>query len=281
MLHIVTAHFKTPRWIPIQARQLQRHLTVPHRVWGSLEQVDSSYRRYFDRVDEGSGSHAEKLNRIAAEIAAEAADDDLLMFLDGDAFPVADPVPLIESGLESAPLVAVRRTENGGDPQPHPCFCVTSVELWCNLPGDWSEGFTWTGPLGEPETDVGANLLHQLELSGTPWTPILRSNRHDLHRLFFGVYGDAIYHHGAGFRAAFSRADLAELIPDEWARSPSVREALARNDRNSMPLFRLLQRDNPDWLPAVRASLARTRRESEALFERIQRDEPGWLADLT
>ena len=37
------------------------------------------------------------------------------MFLDGDAFPVVDPMPAINEALQRAPLVAARRAENGGD----------------------------------------------------------------------------------------------------------------------------------------------------------------------
>ena len=84
------------------------------------------------------------------------------MFLDGDAFPIADPMALIEESLAKAPLVAVRRAENVGDPQPHPCFCVTRVGTWRTLPGDWSGGFTWRGHRGKLVTDVGGNLLRAL-----------------------------------------------------------------------------------------------------------------------
>jgi hypothetical protein len=260
MLHIATAHFEDPRWIPVQARELRRHLTAPYWVWASLEGIalegiDGAYDEHLHHLDRGSGRHAEKLNRLAVAIASEASDDDLLMFLDGDAFPIADPMPLIESGLEDAPLIAVRRPENGGDPQPHPCFCVTRVGFWRDLPGDWSEGFTWTGPVGKPETDAGANMLRRLEETGTPWTSVLRSNRHDLHPVFFGVYGDVIYHHGAGFRVPFSRADLAQLSPDDSPHSPAVRELLASNRQASEEMFERIRRDDPDWLAELGGGL--------------------------
>jgi len=106
VLHIATVHFGSPRWIPIQVRELRRHLHIPYTTWTSLEGIDPSYGRHFDRVIEQSGPHADKLNHLAIEIGAEASDDDLLIFLDGDAFPIADPMPLIESGLRNAPLLA-------------------------------------------------------------------------------------------------------------------------------------------------------------------------------
>ena len=55
------------------------------------------------------------------------------MFLDGDAFTIADPMPLIAESLARAPLLAVRRDENVEEPQPHPCFCVTTVGTWRSL----------------------------------------------------------------------------------------------------------------------------------------------------
>lgn len=252
MLHIATVHFRSARWIPIQARELHRHLTVPYRTWSCLDGIEPSYGKYFDRVYDRSGHHAEKLNHLASEIVAEAADDDLLMFLDGDAFPIADPQPLIAAGLSEAPLLAVRRAENFDDPQPHPCFCVTDVVTWRSLPGDWREGMTWPGPGGRQITDVGAGLLQQLQLTDTPWTQVLRSNQHDLHPLFFGIYGDVIYHHGAGFRLPHSRADLAILAAAGGPSGPS----------------------------AAREMLTRNHREAEAVFERIQRDDSGWLDEL-
>lgn len=248
MLHIATVHFGTPSWIEIQARELRRHLEVPYRTWTSLEEIDPSYEEHFDRVVQQRGSHAQKLNHLAIEIAHEAAGDDLLVFLDGDAFPVADPLPLIERGLADAPLLAIRRSENYNDPQPHPSFCVTRVSTWRDLPGDWSQGFCWTGPGGNVVTDVGANLLRQLELRDMPWTPVRRTNRHDLHPVFFGVYGDAIYHHGAGFRRPFCRADLVPWVPAGTFVAPQVGGRIARNEQISKALYERIRGDDRSWL---------------------------------
>ena len=109
MLYIATAHFRSPQWIEVQARHLRRHISVPYQTWSSLEGIDPCYAVHFDRVVEQLGDHAGKLNHLALEISQVAADDDLLMFLDGDAFPIADPMPLITDGLARAPLMAVRR----------------------------------------------------------------------------------------------------------------------------------------------------------------------------
>jgi hypothetical protein len=103
--------------------------------------------------------------------------------------------------------VAVRRDENLGDVQPHPSFCATRAATWADLGGDWSNGASWTNAKGHEISDVGGNLRWQLEAAGLEWTPLLRSNRRNLHPIWFALYADIVYHHGAGFRRMISRHD--------------------------------------------------------------------------
>lgn len=207
MLHIATVHFQTPKWIDIQREYLDHNITVPFRMYGALHKIPVAYHSQFDYVVEAQGNHEGKLNLLANEISAQADPSDIIIFIDGDAFPIADPLPTIDAGLEHTSLVAVRRDENNGDRQPHPCFCAIRVRDWERLHGDWSPGHTWTDSIGQEVTDVGGNLLRSLERNGEQWTPLLRSNRRNDHPLWFGVYGDVVYHHGAGFRRPFARVD--------------------------------------------------------------------------
>ena len=188
------------------------------------------------------------------------------MFLDGDAFPIADPMPLIEEGLSRAPLVAVRRAENVGDPQPHPCFCVTSVGTWRSLPGDWSGGPTWPGARGIRVTDVGGTLLRQLELTETPWVQVLRSNRRNLDPLHFAVYGDVIYHHGAGFRTGELSGAHSDNGPAP-VRLPGMG-----------PLNRLINRRR--WVSWERGMQKHHVEQSEMVFEKISRGGSAWLSEF-
>jgi hypothetical protein len=267
VLHIATVHFKSPRWVEVQTRFLKRHIGEPFETWTSLRHIDPAYGRYFDHVVEQRGGHAEKLNHLALEISHVADPDDLIMFLDGDAFPIADPMPLVRDGLSRAPLVAVRRAENVNEPQPHPCFCVTSVGTWHSLPGDWSRGHVWPEVEGRLVSDVGANLLRVLELTGTPWVEILRTNGTALNQLFFAVYGDIVYHHGAGFR------DSAVVSRSDREQAPRAK-ALPR-----VPLAgRLVHRLNRSRHRAWRSEKEGLNRDqSDAIYERIAADEPGWL----
>jgi hypothetical protein len=269
VLYIATVHYASPRWIEIQTAHLREHLTVPYQTWTSLEKIDPAYAVHFDRVIEQRGLHAAKLNHLAMEIGAVADEDDLLMFLDGDAFPIADPVPLINESLANAPLLAVRRAENVEEPQPHPCFCVTTAGTWRSLPGDWSAGPTWTGARGRPTSDVGANLMRRLELSGLPWVQVLRSNRRNLDPLYFAIYGDTVYHHGAGFRTG-------ELSPAHRAGSPKpVSPARLPGLRSAARVI-----NGRRWRRWERDLEQHHLRQSQLIYERIRAGGSAWLTEL-
>jgi hypothetical protein len=275
MLYVATVHYKSPHWIEIQASYLRRYLSVPYRTWASIEGIDRSYSSHFDRVLEQRGPHAGKLNHLALEICHVASDDDLIMFLDGDAFPVADPMPVVMEALEQAPLVAIRRAENLDEPQPHPSFCVTTVGTWRSLPGDWSVGSVFPAVRGRQASDVGANLLRTLELSDTSWVQLLRTNGSQLHSLYFGVYGDIVYHHGAGFRdGGLSRVDRDRIrtrAAEQSTRHPARRlltavidrirgrswnRTVASNNEQSQLILRAIQDEDPTWLAKVTGDVA-------------------------
>jgi hypothetical protein len=123
-------------------------------------------------------------------------------------------MPTVHKALDDSVLVAVRRDEVGGDRQPHPCFCVIRAEDWDRIRGDWSPGYCWQNQQGQLLSDVGGNLLGKLERSNTPWTPLLRSNKRNPHPLWFAVYADVVYHHGAGFRDPVLPSALTK--PPAW-----------------------------------------------------------------
>lgn len=206
MLYVATIHFATPKWIAIQQRYMKKNIHEEFHVFAILNGISQEYHSEFYRVVAAGGAHEGKLNLLAGEICSQAAPDDVLLFLDGDAFPIRDPMPAIYEGLENTSMVAVRRDENG-DPQPHPCFCAVRVRDWLRLNGDWSPGYMWQDTTGRFVTDVGGNLLRTLERTNSRWTPLLRSNARNDHPLFFGVYADIVYHQGAGFRSPESRVD--------------------------------------------------------------------------
>ncbi|GAB0117234.1 hypothetical protein [Acidisoma sp. 7E03] len=212
MIYICTVHFETERWISRQSAFLRRHLTDAHRVLACVPpgrtrrsfHVESSY----EPESKISWNHADKLNYLARIAADEAKPDDILVFLDGDAFPIRPFGPYLREMLARHPFIAVQRLENDGDIQPHPSFAATTLRFWQEIGGDWNPGFEWTNHLGQLVTDAGGNLLRILTQHDVNWHKLHRTNRHNPHPLWFGIYDDVIYHHGAGYRKVISRLDL-------------------------------------------------------------------------
>lgn len=210
MLNVVTVHWRSNKWIEPQLRYLERNLDEPFRVFAALEGIDRQNWARFHYAADLKGTHPAKLNALANVAIDQSDPDDILMFIDGDAVPVRPLSSWMKSTLETYPLAAVRRDENAGDRQPHPCFSFTTCGFWRDICGDWRKGGTWTNSFGHTVTDVGGNLLHILDERGVDWLPLLRTNTFDPHPLWFAVYAHRVYHHGAGFRSRHSRADFAD-----------------------------------------------------------------------
>jgi hypothetical protein len=259
VIHIATVHWQDDCWIDIQLKYLSTHITQPFKVYAFLNGLERDHRsKFFYSSSEPITSHAIKLNLLADMAIFNAeTDDDLLIFIDGDAFPVGDLLPFAHSKLADYPLIAVQRSENVGDIQPHPSFCLTRANFWREIKGDWKEG-AWKRANGEEVSDVGGNLLRILDERKIDWYPMLRSNRRNLHPLFFGVYEDLIYHHGAGFRESLSRHDLAQMSP---LRSFYLKrfERLPRRLRKAIPArywpLEKIQRENRIMSEKVFASI--------------------------
>lgn len=214
MLHICTVHWQDDRWVDVQLEYLNRHLEQPFRIYAWLNDLPADHsEKFFYSTTEPVPQHAIKLN-ILADVVRFAAESptDILIFLDGDAFPVAPLDEPLDSWLSQSPLAAIQRTEQYGDIQPHPSFCATTVEFWQKIAGDWKPGHQWQNSLGEWVTDPGGNLLKILDDLEIQWLPLHRSNRKNVHPLLFGVYENVLYHHCAGFRRPRTVYEIKEVF---------------------------------------------------------------------
>ena len=246
MIHILTIHFGTDRWIAPQLERLQRHTTEPYETWVTVSAATRPADE-FDHVFPSRGPITADLDFLASEAARHAAPDDLLVFLDGDAFPVADWTERVRGWLAERPLVAVRRDENLGDPQPAHLFCACTAGFWKELGGTWADGPIWSTTTGVPVTDHGAQLWRLLIAREIEWHPILRSNQVDLHPVWFGVYGDLIYHHGAAFRPPACRWDGAQYahLPGPLGRAARWRQGRATARLSAQLADRIAAGDDP------------------------------------
>ncbi len=284
MIYILTVHWGSDKWIALQRKYLDLHTSDPYKLYAFVSGLEKDVSDQFDFIStEGvdvcdmSISHAIKLNILADVACKDAKDEDLLIFIDGDAFPIKDYLAAARDLVNKHELIAVLRSENGDDIQPHPLFCATTVKFWKELKGDWKPGFKWKNKSNAWVTDTGGNLLHKLSENKVDWYPLMRSNKRNTHPVWFGIYGDMIYHHGAGFRDPICRQDT---IPLE--KKHPLKGLIYRLRHSESGVYRtvgnLLLRVyiNPSWDRAINQIIQKNTRESERLFKCLSEDEKFW-----
>lgn len=248
---VCTVHIASePLWSVIQPSFLRAHL--PNAVLIAAIDQRLGAAPAFDDVSVMEGTHRGKLDELGRRVAdgMTTAESDVIVFIDGDAFPVRPLMPLIADVLRDFPLAAVCREENDED-YPHPSFCVTTVGFWRHLGGTWEVS---SDPASRFNELGGGKLRDLMRDRGVTWRRLLRSNAFNPHPVMFGLYERVIYHHGAGFRTPVTAADrkqLAERVPAELSALPDSRRRLNeligdRNEALSMTFKRLI-RHTPDF----------------------------------
>lgn len=206
---------RNPDWVNLQYRFLDR--TTPsydHVV--SLHMAD---RSLFRRSTILRSIHAKRCaSRIHGRLLQGLLDYarktayDYYLFLDSDAFPVADNwlVSLV-SKMGDRSFAAPVRTENL-DLFPHPsCFFVRAKDIH-RKELDFRVGRS-INLLQQQVEDTGCRLPLRM------CYPLLRSNVYNPHPLLAGVYGNLFYHHGCGsrrfaMRSTFYHDYFNRLEPD-------------------------------------------------------------------
>jgi len=281
MIYVATVHFRSTQWIAPQRDYLDRHIAAPFKVLAVLNGIDDrALWRRFDHAEDMKAPHGEKLNALARLVVEQARPDDIIIFLDSDAFPIRPLDRWLARTLEERPLTAIQRRENFGDLRPHPSFCATTVGLWERIGGDWRRE-PWTTPTGYVLDDAGTRVLRSLDRCQVDWQPLTRSNTHDAHPLWFGVYGKHIYHHGAGSRTKWSAFDDHKVFSEASRRHPSL-GSLAKNIRTDPRALRRVRPADLAVLPAASARSVRqarmrlllwsTERRSDKVFRRLTTD---------
>lgn len=207
MINVVTVHWKSRFFQEVQYENIAKNLK-DFRIWAFVDKVpkkggDADTARYFYHADSGQTNHLVKLDMLADLVCEASTPEDVILFMDGDAWPVAPMQEFIQESLAKFPVGGVVRTENS-EKYPHPCFTFTTVGYWrSNLPL-WSKNIN--------------QLVKVLESRKESWTKIQRSGGLTDHQVFFSIYGEMVYHHGAGFRlpvSAYCNRTGAVVTKDE------------------------------------------------------------------
>ena len=214
MIHIITVHHQVERWIKLQHTYLQKY-AQECKVWTYINGIPhwKKHRPKFHFAQPsgklelgpcnpssvGSRNHWAKLNKLTSLVIedAETDEDDILVWLDSDAFPVAPLRPFIDLKLAHSPFLAIQRPENGGDRIPHPSFACATIKFWKD------HGLTWAGALKtlhQGRHDTGGKLLIYFLEHDVEWYRLRRTASLTEHPVWFTVYDNLIYHHGAGSR---------------------------------------------------------------------------------
>ena len=145
-------------------------------------------------------SHPGALDYLARRASA---DFDFIVTVDNDSFPVRDDwLDVLVSACQGGAAVSgVYRNEMAPeiDPFIHVSgLCVRPRELEA-LDVSFGRG---VDPEIEHNQDVGQKITYAFGQAGRTIAPLSRSNTVNYHFLMGGIYGDVIYHHGAGSRRA-------------------------------------------------------------------------------
>jgi hypothetical protein len=205
MLHILTIHFKD-KWVDIQKEQLKKYVSEEYKVYTRLGENYEVHKDKFDGALDGQGHWTESMGLLLKFIHKNAKSGDKVLLLDSDAFPIAPISNFLDEKIKEYPFVSCQEPEHEWDNTrkiPHPMFMMFDakhilegdIESYLNTKMDDGTGTWWGG------------LIQWLNKNNYKYYPIERSNKTNLHPLYFGIYEDLIYHHWAGSRKMITRPD--------------------------------------------------------------------------
>ena len=212
MLHIVTINWTTDKWIDIQADSFKEFIKIPYKVYTKLGNMgDDMFKKHSHKFyycapgKENEKSHVTIGTKLSLdEIKKDLNPDDIILFIDSDAFLINNLDILIKK-LEEYPFVSCQEPQHEIDPTrkiPHPMFLMFKAKtlnekLYYYLTTiiNMGTGTWWDG------------LIQWMKDNKYEYYPVERSNKINLHPLYFGLYEDIIYHHWAGSRKMITRPD--------------------------------------------------------------------------
>lgn len=206
MLHIITIHYKD-KWVDIQRNMLKEFVTEPYKVYTRLGENYKKHKNKFDGALDGSGHLSESIGLILDNFVIDnLKEGDKVLTLDSDAFPIAPISKFLNEKLKDYPIVSCQEPMWEWDMSykiPHPMFMVFKAEhiLHNNL------SHYLRNIIKDKNNNWWGGVLGWMSENNYNYYPMVRSNKVNMHDLYFGIYEDLIYHHGAGSRRMIARTD--------------------------------------------------------------------------
>ena len=250
MIHIYTLHFKNDYWVDLQVESFKKHIKVPYKSYAIFSHMTSDvyekrkdYYDYFEvrekgrHIHKGGNYHPTDGNRhIFPVIKQNLKPEDIVIRIDSDAFFIDDITDEFVNKVQDKKFIAIHEPQHEWDLNyraPHPAFYAFRGE-YLNQRLDLA--------MGEMSEDGHSNwwglLIKWFKESNVDWYALERSNKINLHSLYFGIYDDLVYHHYAGSRDRITRVDrkkakelnveLTEIMDENHLIDKDVREQLSQ-----------------------------------------------------
>ena len=194
-------------WIKLCLQQLERYATLSSSydilVWDNsflsehleILEADPRVSVLSERETHKDVRHGRALDRLMREVSAET---EYVVSLDTDSFPIRHGwlENLIGRLDRGASIAGVWRDEMAPEIRPyvHPSCLAMRRDTLLELDVQFSRA-------GGGQ-DVGQRVTEAVLAAGGRVSGLHRSNARNLHFLMAGIYGDLVYHHGAGSRHA-------------------------------------------------------------------------------
>ena len=224
MIWFLTPHWKIDKWVKLQSQRILKSGCNKNntRVIATVGKDLGNYCEWFDNFwyyepefvlgNKPFSNHWMKLDFLFMRaVCLGAADDDIIIFLDGDAFPIGPEFPLRIFRILSHNNYCF--IQEPAEDKPHPAFFAVRVKDWRSL--SWFPGpfmiMDSDGGSSRIDFDIGGSLSDYLDPDECH---ILTHKDCSFHPEFFSTFGDKdgslVYHHGASFRKhTYSRAERA------------------------------------------------------------------------
>ena len=194
-------------------------------------------------------SHPAALDHLASNVPSEF---EYIVTLDNDSFPVRGDwlEVLVRECEQGAAVAGVYRDEMAPAIAPFihvSGLCVRREELRA-LGVSFGRG---ARPEVEHNQDVGQRITYELTRRGRAIAPLRRSNALNYHFLLGGLYGDVIYHHGAGSRKGKFWTSTDRDTDDRV--NAALREAAFGDLDHLIALLRGQAENDLDLVPLARA----------------------------
>ncbi len=238
MLYILTLHLGD-KWIDIQKRQIERFVTKPYKVFARLgdhpedgegwkyecddkgakvtgsKYTDTTiiYDKHKDKFDgaiPGAQHWVHSMGKLIDYLVMnqELKPTDQILLLDSDAFPIAPISDFLTERLKEYPFISAQEPMHEWDRDPlyyipHPMFMMFEAKhiLEDNLT-EYLREF-----IQDKNDNWWGGVIQWLSERKHKYYALTRTNKVNLHPLYFAIYDNLIYHHWAGSRNMITRPD--------------------------------------------------------------------------